>query len=377
MNKFLKICSFNVFGDASANVGVIRQLETQARVKDNKFLLHTFVFGAASDKLDNGINFVKTPFGFKFLTRFYASLWLFKNLINYQIFVFRSVPLPLWYILFPILKLFRRRIFVEVHTNESKIFYSEFKYGKAIFAIDFILRFFSSYFIDSCVYKTKEIFSLKNSFGYYGVKKFYISPNSIEVINDFEPFNTSTISNKGFLFVSSKFYKWQGLERLVKEVNDSLETVVSNNIIFHLVGYLTDEQKALVRKVNEVSDVFVLHGVLNSVDMNKVLSTSCIGLTTLDCSYLMDSSCSLKTREYLCSGLPVFSQIADDALPSDFPFFRFKHDWRLEDIIEFYNDVEGHNRSSVVAASEPYISSNVINRNKLNYYVNFYTGGGL
>lgn len=85
---------------------------------------------------------------------------------------------------------------------------------------------------------------------------------------------------------------------------------------------------------------------------------------------------TLKVREMLAAGIPVFSTHSDPSFPQEFDFFRLRDEIRLEDFVEFAGRMKAYSRSDVRLASEMHISKELIMRDFLEKLLNE-TGKGI
>ena len=72
----------------------------------------------------------------------------------------------------------------------------------------------------------------------------------------------------------------------------------------------------------------------------------------------MHSACTLKTREYLSLGIPVFSGHYD-IFPSNFPFYR-KGNLNIEEIIDFGIEMRRFSNLEIFEKSKKYIDKNIL-----------------
>ncbi len=67
----------------------------------------------------------------------------------------------------------------------------------------------------------------------------------------------------------------------------------------------------------------ILHGKLSQNELAAVASSCDIGLASFGFSRIgMEEGCTLKVREYLAEGIPVYSGHRDAGLPVDFPYYK-------------------------------------------------------
>jgi len=150
-----------------------------------------------------------------------------------------------------------------------------------------------------------------------------------------------------FLFVAAQFTAWHGLDQVIAALAEA-----RTSCEVHVVGHCSVEQ--LEAMANDPR--FICHGEL-SIEQIRTLSTNMdVGLSSLALERKgMTEACTLKVREYLAGGLPVYSGHIDAALPSNFPFYRIGCP-SLKDMIGFANEMRGYSRAEVREAARPYIS---------------------
>ncbi len=152
------------------------------------------------------------------------------------------------------------------------------------------------------------------------------------------------------VMVASRFQIWHGLDLLLDSINSYRKP-----FILHLVGELTTAQKDRVSGDNRIQ----MHGSLNH-DQIKSLAARCwVGLSSFalhrNC---MKQACTLKAREYLMMGLPVYANY-QETLPKSFPYFR-QGEANIEDILFFAHEMRSVSRKSVADRAECYISKTAL-----------------
>lgn len=152
------------------------------------------------------------------------------------------------------------------------------------------------------------------------------------------------------LFVASYFSTWHGLDLLLDAFAES-----SENVVLHLVGDLSDEDKERAIQDKRIR----LHGSLGSAEIEKLINRCWVGLSSFALNRNnMEEACTLKVREYLSYGLPVFSGHRD-VFPIEFPFYQMKYP-DLKKIIEYCHEVRNVPREVVAKKAAPYIDKNVL-----------------
>lgn len=187
-----------------------------------------------------------------------------------------------------------------------------------------------------------------------------ILPNGIDV-------STVTLSNNSIntgkgvsaLFVASKFHPWHGLDKLLNACSEWTGATVH----LHLVGALTTAQIEHVNRVQNKSVSIHVHGLLDRHEIDEIQRSVDVGIGSLALERnRMHDACTLKVREYLASGLPVYSGHHDAGLPEDFPYYKNVAEVEISELQEFVAGLRSVPREDIRAASEPFISKKMIMR---------------
>lgn len=113
------------------------------------------------------------------------------------------------------------------------------------------------------------------------------------------------------IFVASQFYEWNGLESL-------LESIACTNTNWdwelHLVGRLLPHQAALIVE-RGLTDRIITHGVLGQTAIAELMASMdlSLGAFALEMVGIRDA-CTLKVRESLGAGVPVYAGHCDVAV---------------------------------------------------------------
>lgn len=173
---------------------------------------------------------------------------------------------------------------------------------------------------------------------------FYVYPNGIQYGSAFGV-QDRRAPRPEFLFVASHFSPWHGLDRLIDASADSRA-----DYVVHLVGKVgaADLKKA------SMDPRFVLHGSLGDEQILKLSEQCWIGLSSLavDRNNLREA-CTLKAREYLMLGLPVYGGY-QEVFAKDFRFYK-QGPACMEPILEFARSCRRENKADVSAQSKPHI----------------------
>jgi nucleoside-diphosphate-sugar epimerase len=154
-----------------------------------------------------------------------------------------------------------------------------------------------------------------------------------------------------FIFIASHFAPWHGLDLVIAEIKKN-----SDNFKIHLVGRIATKD---VVEING-DDRFVLYDQLNTKEIQTLIQKMWVGLSSF-AMYRngMTQACTLKVREYLKMGLPVYSGHQDSGLPDDFAFFK-NGSLNFSDVVAYAHQVRSMSRADVLVAAEPYIAKDSI-----------------
>lgn len=205
---------------------------------------------------------------------------------------------------------------------------------------------------------TQEIIEYELSRQSAALKKpIFVSPNSI--ITDSLPCRDGrTGSVPEILFVASEFSEWQGLDKLINALlNDNTPCLI------HLVGKISAVDVERCKK----DPRFIIHGFLKQEEIAKIMEVTWCGLSTLALERKgMRQACTLKVRDYLQAGIPVYSGHEDSGLPEDFPYY-INGDVNLGNIISFARKMKSASRINISSASSKYISKKYHLKNLYNF----------
>lgn len=169
------------------------------------------------------------------------------------------------------------------------------------------------------------------------------------------------------VFICESFAPWHGLDLLIDAANAYENRAEARKLKIHLIGGLTDEQVGQIRSANQVNDIFVMHGVLPASDYAPIMSLCDIGIGSLALYRKdLDEAATLKVREYLAIGLPVYSGHKDTAIPADFEYY--VHDeCSLDKILRFGFNAKRASRQAVRMASRPFVDKAAILQDTMNW----------
>jgi len=89
----------------------------------------------------------------------------------------------------------------------------------------------------------------------------------------------------------------------------------------------------------------------------------------------MHEGTTLKVREMLAMGLPVFSGHRDSALPDTFPYYASRNVMKLADLYNFACSMKGVTRGEVRDAAAPFIEKRFAMQGVINWLGATFVGG--
>lgn len=157
-------------------------------------------------------------------------------------------------------------------------------------------------------------------------------------------------------FICGKFSKWHGLDLLLSDMLNDNE-VLTHPGTLHLIGELTTDTQVLVTAINDQKKMFKVkhHGRLPYEAYSRILANCDVALSSFALHRQgITKATTLKVREMLAVGLPVYSGHPDSAIPEIFPYYRIGEP-SLRKIIAFSSQMRNIPRQVVRKASEKYI----------------------
>lgn len=189
-----------------------------------------------------------------------------------------------------------------------------------------------------------------------------ICVNEIEVLRDRRE---NGIINVGF--ICGKFSSWHGLDKLFSAISDPGLVAEVPRIRFHLVGELTLQQLAEVQSNAALARHFVAYGSLSEPDYRKVLERCDIGLGSLALERKgLKEAATLKVREMLAMGLPVYATHEDVALNHTLGFALVANEFRLLELCQFALAAKQMKREFVRKLAAPLIDKRSLMQNFVN-----------
>lgn len=157
------------------------------------------------------------------------------------------------------------------------------------------------------------------------------------------------------VFICGTFSDWHGLDRLIDAISRSAES--TSDLRVHLIGSLNERQLQHVARLGDLGEVVKVHGFLDQAQYQELMDCSDIGIGSLamDRQNLREGA-TLKVRELLAAGLPVYSGHDDTALPAKFPYYLNGSPIGIEGLMEFAKRMKAVSRAEVREAALLYIS---------------------
>ncbi len=247
------------------------------------------------------------------------------------------------------LKRIKKPIFTVHHSKETVELELSGKLGKLRRIVDDILFRVASNYVSGLICVTEEILEFERDRAFAHVPG-HVYPNGIYYDDSIVPNGRIFCGAKPeIIFVASAFSAWHGLEEVLHSARTS-----SSEFKLHVVG---DARK--YRKNFNEDERIVFHGNLNHVELTKMYSSCDIGLTSFSIGNSgLTIASTLKCREYLASGLPVYSGHLDVFSP-DFPFYRVGPP-DIQKILDFVQSMQGVDRFLVSRAAKPFIDKKLL-----------------
>ena len=229
--------------------------------------------------------------------------------------------------------------------------------------IDRLLLFIEEYIGKRFIAGSKGIIAMTEEIAQYELKRagkylpYIVVPNGIDVRE------TLIVEDKrgneiNIAFIASNFYPWHGLDLIVEEIE-------KNKLIFilHLIGNVPADITKKIKASGYLNSTIRIHGHLNRTTIVNILSKCDIGINALAINREgMSEACTLKVREYLASGLPVYSRFKDSGLPQDFPFYKIGA-IDIKQILKYAMNMKRISREEVRNKAIPYIDKTSLIKN--------------
>ena len=275
--------------------------------------------------------------------------WLMSEQDNFDVLVLRhSSSTPQEYFF---LKSINKPVYLVHHTLELPEIISNAGSGiirtGTKYAIESFFGSLSIKYAKNIICVTNEIFEYENNRVSNKFKQKTIYPNGIL----FDKKLTDTKFKKEgeipqILFVAGHFSSWHGLDILLENIKST-----HKDFTLHIAGVVDEKDKLTAKQDSRV----ILHGAMNKDELKILMDKAWIGLSSFALSRKkMTEACTLKVREYLFNGIPVYSG-HKDIFPIEFSYYKFGSP-KIEDILSFAEEMKSEVREEVSKSAEPYIS---------------------
>ncbi|MCU4311795.1 glycosyltransferase family 1 protein [Acinetobacter variabilis] len=268
---------------------------------------------------------------------------LLKKMDSFDVLLLRySISDPLQYLF---LKKIDKPVYLVHHTIETSEILSypgSKKYIKYLVDV-----FFGALSLKKCkniICVTNEIYSYENSRVNNRFKNKIIYPNGVNY--SFLGFKDKKDSIPQILFIASYFNDWHGLDILLKSLKYN-----NSNFVLHLIGGLSDRDKEVAMRDERI----ILHGTLPPNKIAKIMENAWVGLSSFALHRkAMSEACTLKVREYLMYGIPVYSG-HKDTFPEDFQYYYIgKPD--IDDILKYAYTLKDISTKDISLKSKEFIN---------------------
>lgn len=113
---------------------------------------------------------------------------------------------------------------------------------------------------------------------------------------------------------------WHGYDRFIEGLGEYYKNGGKENVVFHMVGYVSQEMKNLAEKYH-LDNHIVFHGLKSGEALEKIYNSCSLGVDVLGGhrkNYPLSSS--LKSREYAARGIPVVTASPVDYMPENYKY---------------------------------------------------------
>lgn len=153
-----------------------------------------------------------------------------------------------------------------------------------------------------------------------------------------------------FIFIASHFAPWHGLDILISYIKKS-----KKDFILHLVGKIEENDEKKIKNESRI----ILHGTKTSDEIRYISEQCWVGLSSFALyRKRMNEACTLKVREYLMLGLPVYANYIE-VFPKKFPYYH-QGPPDIDKIIEYAYQVRNTLRDEVAECARPFIDKKEI-----------------
>lgn len=344
----MKVLHLSTLNSSVNNAGVVRQLQYE---KDAAIDLGIdwSVELWAGDVLD-GFDFIR-PYPSYLNSRLARRCFFFKVLRNYSsiydVIVLRYMPVDPFLVFY---KQDRAALISVHHTKEEgaiRASYLGLK-GRILSVCDNFAFFVGARRFSAVVGVTPEIVEYELRRARRDLPTFVL-PNGID-FSRFQVVDDRRLGSIKLVFVATFFFKWHGLRSLLSSIASCSKV---DDFELHLVGEVSVEDVCYIHECG-IKNI-KLHGVVDISTLRDILALADVGLSSFGLGEKgVQQACTLKVREYLASGVPVFAGYDDIGLPDNFPFY-MQGEPELLDIISYAKNMRNFGREKIRQSSMEYI----------------------
>jgi len=289
---------------------------------------------------------------FLFKKKYYD--WIYTQIIEnkYDVVLIRYQPCD--YLLYVYLNKFKKR--ATVYLVHHTLFVTELNsYKGFLFKAKSILEYIIGHInirnADGIIAVTEEVALKEMARSKSSGKKYIVYPNGISYDNINYSLNDLRSENlPELLFVASEYASWHGLDLFCDALSKSKVTC-----IVHIVGKVSNSLQARLSLDSRCK----IHGLLPRDKISELINSAWLGLSSFAHYRLgMQQASTLKVREYLSLGLPVYATYTE-SFPSNFLFYR-NGPCDLDEIIRYSHKMRMHSREEVSLSAKPFIDKLIL-----------------
>lgn len=187
-------------------------------------------------------------------------------------------------------------------------------------------------------------------------------------------------SNNISLIAVAQFAFWHGYERVIEGLHNYYDKGGMVNVTLHLVGNGPELEKyRQLVSIFHLENNVIFHGALYGEQLNEVFDVADIALCSLACHKInIYIASELKSREYLCRGLPIVTSTKIDIINKDFKYaLHIPEDdsaVNIVDIVDFACKLYESSRSLVTSEIRTFAEENCDMESAMKDVIAFYKG---
>lgn len=284
-----------------------------------------------------------------FLIRFEYYIWLSKQK-EVDVLLIRYSVHDIFQLVFLLLS--KKPVFLVHHTlEEPELKMNNSFLGKIRYFFEKLIGRFCICAAYGIVGVTNEIVEYEKSRIKNKNKKSLLFPNGINIKTLQKDNSFPNLSIIKILFVASEFSEWHGLDLLLDDMKGNKKT----NFELHLVGKLLSGDLEYAEKDSRI----ILHGIQDKEFIENLANQCHVALGSFALERKnMKEACTLKVREYLSLGLPVYSG-HKDVFPISFKFYKLGKP-KINEMLDYAADCSSYNRLLIVNEARNYIDKSVL-----------------